>query len=97
MLTCRDCGASVGYWRPGTVCPHCGGSHLNRLTEQRVRLELDALAYLHASTGEPSDAQRVQLANKMKEEHRRAAQQDADAEVKKERARHTLTQGELFP
>jgi hypothetical protein len=96
MLTCRDCGASVSFWKPGTVCPECGGSHLNRLTEARVKLDLDALAYLHASTGEPSDAQRVQLVNKIKEEHRRAAQQDADDESKKD-AQQYLAQGELFP
>lgn len=97
MLTCRDCGACVSWWKPGTVCPNCGGSHLNRLTESRVKKELDALAYLHASTGEPSDAQRVQLVTKLQKEQRRAAQQDADAEIEKERARHALTQGELFP
>lgn len=96
MLTCRDCGASVSFWKPGTVCPDCGGSHLNRLTPERVRLELDALAYLHASTGEPSDAQRVQLADKLQEEQRRAAQQDADVESKKD-AQQYLAQGELFP
>ena len=78
------------------MCPNCGGSHLNRLTEARIKLELDALAYLHASTGEPSDAQRVQLANRMKTDHQRAAQQDADAEEKRD-TRNTVAQGELFP
>jgi hypothetical protein len=100
MLTCRDCGACVRFWKPGTVCPECGGSHLNRLTEERVRIELDALAYLHASKGEPSDAQRQQLANTMREEHRRAAAQDAHAEKKGTTTTRNIrapSQGKLFP
>ncbi len=97
MLTCRDCGASVGYWRPGTVCPHCGGSHLNRLTEDRVRMELAAIAYLFASTGEPDDAQMRQLQARLKREHERTVTNDAEEQRQGNGEGNQPPQGELFP
>jgi predicted ATP-dependent serine protease len=49
VFTCRSCGAESAVWHGNEPCQHCGAPHVNRLDENRVRAELDALAVLYGN------------------------------------------------
>lgn len=63
IYVCRACGAESRYWEPNKTCPHCGAGTFNRLTEARVKAELNALEFMCRAAKEknqrpPTDTKR---------------------------------------
>ncbi len=56
LFTCRSCGAQSSVWNGDAPCPHCNAPHVNRIDEDRVKAELDALAVLYGNK-QPSPAE----------------------------------------